>query len=307
MPQIKKLRKKILHNPEYYNKLYKGYVDENTTKLSKYLIEGFQNLNPRLPAGCVDEMKLYFINSYVCNGLNNNIDTNSLATYNRLLIEYFTYLTKTYNYIPTNLTKIDARSIGELLAITAVTGWKDQFELMARLSFKHLNDFIGDGFGVDFKWFMLLIAKDYLNAHIELESAYNPLKGGNINPLWRNIIANWREENADKFNQMMSDMADYHLSQSAYGSANKIYEFEDSNYWLFPIEILAVLRMREWANIANPPLTHPLFANSKLTSLQPTPPWPKDDMLDKVHEEFFKLYPDLPKIADLPKLRQEQN
>ncbi|WP_092719952.1 hypothetical protein [Rhizobium multihospitium] len=156
-------------------------------------------------------------------------------------------------------------------------------------------------------WFMLELAKDWLKADVAIDSEFRQLEVANLG-VWDKLLAGWRDSNERSFDALMSEMAEYHLAQSGIveNTEKDWYEFEELSYWLFPVELLAVLRLREWGGIANPPLTHPIFWVTPLANLYPSPAWPKDETVDRAEAKFRALYPDIPSVADLQRLRNAQ-
>ncbi len=158
-------------------------------------------------------------------------------------------------------------------------------------------------------WFMLEIAKDWLKADVSLDSEFRTHEIENLG-LWNDLLAGWRDTNPRAFDALMSKMADHHIGQSRVteeGEEEEFYEFESSSLWIFPVELLAVLRLREWEGIPTPPLSHPLFAVTPQAQLYPPPAWPKNDVLDMAEARFRAAYPNTPSVDDLSVLRREQD
>ncbi|QND54122.1 hypothetical protein HB779_08240 [Phyllobacterium sp. 628] len=163
---------------------------------------------------------------------------------------------------------------------------------------------------------MMDLAKDWLGANISTLTTYRqdeiPDLGG-----WSELFQNWREHNLEKFNDILNRAADFHVEQShdmvEQGRDDdpdyvlKHFEIEEDKYWIFPVLLLAVLRLREWEGIKNPELTHDLFWVSPLGRLPEIPPVPSDQFYDAVDAKFRKMFPATPTLADLPRLRSEQS
>lgn len=250
---------------------------------------------------------IWYRNSYSSSGLSSSPNEEILAISIRAAISSFLFEIPIYDFHPKNLGRYDFDAYGKLLAQILATGWKDEAELVARLGFKELNRLLDRGISYGrLCWFMLELARDWLQANVSLDSEFRQHEIENLG-IWDKLLAGWREPNERIFDSLVNEMAEYHTSQSknAEMSENEWYEFEDMAYWLFPVELLAVLRLREWAGIANPKLSHPLFAVTPLATLYPTPAWPKDEVLDQAEAKFRSLYPNTPSVADLATLRAE--
>lgn len=74
------------------------------------------------------------------------------------------------------------------------------------------------------------------------------------------IIANWRTKDVAQVSEWVNQMADYHLEQTKKPKGVEWGEFELPGLYLFPYEILAFLRLREWLGLPNPTqFDHPLM------------------------------------------------
>jgi hypothetical protein len=74
------------------------------------------------------------------------------------------------------------------------------------------------------------------------------------------IIANWRTKDVKQVSEWVNQMADYHLEQTKKPRGVEWGEFELPGIYLFPYEILAFLRLREWLGLPNPSeFEHPLM------------------------------------------------
>lgn len=85
-------------------------------------------------------------------------------------------------------------------------------------------------------------------------------------------------------------MADFHLSQTLITERNDVLEFDYEERMLFPYEILAFLRIREWANLKNPiTFDHPLMQHP-LAKIPPTLNMPNihpfKDAIDELKKEI---------------------
>jgi hypothetical protein len=117
-------------------------------------------------------------------------------------------------------------------------------------------------------------------------------------PEYRAVLDCWRDVTTERLTPALLRCCDWHLEQTAQGNDEISYEFEDSYAFAYPIEILAVLRLRELIGLENPKLDHPLM-NSPLGVLPPPQPWYTDELLDNFEAILRK---DLPQMfAGFPK------
>jgi|UPI000645BC4A hypothetical protein len=200
-------------------------------------------------------------------------------------------------------------------ALVISVGWRAETELMARVAFKMMQPLFDGGHVVwSLPWFMLDLTRDWLGADVNLRDQD---RKDDILVGWRPLLDKWRVPDPAEFDVVLKAAADYHLEQSHvhievghdedrnYRSAH--FEIEPSEYWLFPVELFAVLRLREWEGLANPELTHPLFNKTQLGRMPSIQEPTSDPVMDAVDAKFRSLYPGTPSIADLPSLRAEQS
>jgi hypothetical protein len=111
---------------------------------------------------------------------------------------------------------------------------------------------------------------------------------------YRAVLDCWRDVTTERLTPALLRCCDWHLEQTARGNDEITYEFEDSYAFAYPIEILAVLRLRELIGLQNPKLDHPLM-NSPLGVLPPPQPWYTDELLDNFEAILRK---DLPQMFE---------
>lgn len=217
-----------------------------------------------------------------------------------------------------------ANTLAQLITV----GWREKAELYARHGLAQLQlhgiqrgrfkgGALAQGQSVfRYPYFMMDLVKDWL--HADKVSTDTPFRGEIIGDLggWEELLANWREPNQDRFDKVLSRAADYHVAQSHdmieeghdedpnYRLDH--FEVEKDTYWIFPVLLLCVLRLREWEGLTNPRPSHDLFWVSSLGQLPEVPPQPRDEFFDAVEARFRALYPNLPSPHDLPGLRAEQ-
>lgn len=95
---------------------------------------------------------------------------------------------------------------------------------------------------------------------------------------YQQIIGAWDGE-AEEFKNALREACDYHCQRI--DGNNDDHEFYDSVYAIFPIEILAVKRVRQALNLEMPELDHPLM-QSLLAVPPENPPFASDDLLDRL-------------------------
>ena len=116
-------------------------------------------------------------------------------------------------------------------------------------------------------------------------------------PVWMNYANHWREEDVEKFSGILNEVCDLHIerigmTQKEFDSGN--YEFTSPFEAVYPVEILAVLRLREQLGLQNPELTHPLLLTpyAQITSKPINQPV-EDPLLDDYLNALRKYNPEL--------------
>lgn len=111
------------------------------------------------------------------------------------------------------------------------------------------------------------------------------------------VLANWQTSDVQQVAAWCNDMAEHHIRNALEPDADSVREFGRARAHVYPYEIFAYLRLREWQGLPNPEqdaLTHPLF-NQPLGIFLPALP---DDsvqnpVLDAALAVYRSEYPDL--------------
>ncbi|MCL2713407.1 MAG: hypothetical protein FWD68_02110 [Alphaproteobacteria bacterium] len=208
---------------------------------------------------------------------------------------------------------VSLERFAELLARSVVLGWREDAELFARVGFNDVEGALDAGIGVmcPMPWFVVELFKDWLGASkVDLMTPFRTDFFENLGP-WRELLANWRETDLEKFEKIMFRAADVHVAQSREAEEDDDdetmhFDVEETAYWMWPITLLAVLRLREWEGLKNPAMTHPLFRESPLGQLQEPLERQPNDLLTAAQERFGRENPGMFSLADLPRLRAAQ-
>ena len=113
------------------------------------------------------------------------------------------------------------------------------------------------------------------------------------------VLEDWRTEDVSKVQRWVEEMAEHHVQKTDDADPDGKNEFDFDRAKLFPYEIFAFLRLREWLKLPNPTsFEHPLM-NQPLGYLpQPLPDGgPAIPLLDQVIERYRQDFPDLRRIG----------
>jgi hypothetical protein len=137
-------------------------------------------------------------------------------------------------------------------------GAMSEAEAVFRLELRCLRD------GVFYKF------EDYMYPRYLLEM-FAAWKGERINldgygyvfgPMgaYGDLLAVWDTDDLSSLARAISAACDLHIARSRGGNLNQHFDFEPDWEWVFPVEIMCLLRLRELKRMPNPAVDHPLLA-----------------------------------------------
>lgn len=193
------------------------------------------------------------------------------------------------------------REAAAWFALQIIAGWREQAGTVGRAIYKGLdtalldmriNDRHDAGKLFRHMWFLI---------HLYCDSGRHPLDISlysypNDMAPYAQVLADWRTEDVAKVHRWVCGMAEFHVAQTDDSRPDTVREFDYDDWKLFPYEILAYLRLREWNGLPNPEkFDHPLM-NQPLARLPQSVPLAQPDtpLLDCVIERFRTEFPGLP-------------
>ena len=198
---------------------------------------------------------------------------------------------------------------GLFLGVNMMLGKWDAAERITRsyhsaLTNKEANIFVGRGMERwRSPWFLFNLMCEQLGLEYDQASMNYPK---NMSP-YNEVQKNWQEPSLLEFDKLVYKMADYHLVNSSdnyvEGMSEDDYydaegEFEGMRHGFTPLEIMAVLRLREKHGIENPKkfmhplMNQPLAQLPKLENIPAPKPYP---IVDKVLSKIFTKHPEMEK------------
>ncbi|MHB1425943.1 MAG: hypothetical protein ACYC3I_22495 [Gemmataceae bacterium] len=106
---------------------------------------------------------------------------------------------------------------------------------------------------------------------------------------YQQLIDSWQD--AEAFPQALRDACDYHCVQCI-DDADLKHDFVWPPYHIFPVEILAIQRIRRDLGLPVPDIHHPLL-ESPLMQVPATPPPVHDELLERIKARIRILFPDV--------------
>jgi hypothetical protein len=191
--------------------------------------------------------------------------------------------------------KRDARVLlnsdaGEPLAHMLTLGWTREAILFAteqlpRVARGYFGFFKHDGACGRMGKFIFRLFLDWQQWNISLPHDVTDID------LYAAVLNCWRDPGFERLTPALLECCDWHLEQTHHDTDENTYEFNSMAY-AYPIEILAVFRLRELCGLTNPKLDHPLM-NSPLGVLPPPQPWYTDPTLEKLEAALRKEIPEM--------------
>lgn len=181
--------------------------------------------------------------------------------------------------------------------LSVLAGWREDADMVGRLLVRGLDTSLLDLRHTDrhdagtlyrHLWFILHLYCSAKGVQIDTKPYSYP---DDMSP-YAAVLADWRTSDVTRVQQFVLTMADFHAQEARQTKHDEIAEFDFNAQMLFPYEILAFLRLREWLGLPNPQsFEHPLM-KQPLAAMPPQPlPQPSTPLLDRVIEKFKQEYP----------------
>lgn len=305
---MNKISKKRTHiekrMPEWFKHKEKYLFTEPMEELPNCPDTGEKN-DLRMISLEFESLQIWYLNVFVDTALKGTPDYDVLALDTRLGFTHFIMEYADYGIRPGNPGGYHNPTLGFLLCQLLAIGWREQAEIVTRISIDEFNTFLGEGITtIKLPWFVLNLCRDWLGIETEIRSNWGDIYMPDFG-LWDKLLAGWREPNPHAFAELFTKAVDFHVEQSRHQDEDKQDQREEpeinyENYWLFPVELFAILRLRAWEGLDNPTLDHPLFSVSMLGNMPPVLPWPENELLDEVERKYRRAYPEMKSFGNLP-------
>lgn len=114
---------------------------------------------------------------------------------------------------------------------------------------------------------------------LTLRAGERPSVSPRLGP-YHEVLTHW---NGDQrlFALRLADALEVHTEQVRGANAT----FADPPCQLYPLEVLAVWRVREWLGLPNPKVDHPLMFTN-LVMMQPDRPWPQHELVQRLERSL---------------------
>jgi hypothetical protein len=118
-------------------------------------------------------------------------------------------------------------------------------------------------------------------------------------PIYEAILAHWRDSNLSLLESYLLAACDRHIRESRYDTEEHFYDFNDDTLMRTPLEILAVLRLRQLLGLKNPALDHPLMTAPFDTLLENQVELNQGSLVESVLARIRSDWPDYDEVVSL--------
>ncbi|WP_074870641.1 hypothetical protein [Atopomonas hussainii] len=208
--------------------------------------------------------------------------------------------------IEAGLRMFSIQTATNMMAAMAILGWKDAVIHQGYLTHAALNR--GYQLVIEYEEehrrahaFMLRLFADWVGdtSHQWPDYAYDE-------PIYEALLSRWRTLNPDDLLPCLLAACDRHTWQTGKVSQKNAYDFnQDWHLERVPVEILYILRLREWEGLPNPQkIEHPLMT-APFDQLPPEQPIPKlDELMQGVLKRAREDWPQYDAVLSLEALKQ---
>jgi len=130
------------------------------------------------------------------------------------------------------------------------------------------------------------VAPFVLNLYAQWSGKPFPLDGLPLQSMqtYEPLLSLWQTEDLGALEKALLSACDFHMERSSYSDSAP--EFYNPETILFPVEILAVLRLREAKGLINPDIDHPLM-QTPIGRLREIKAVPHDEMMDRAVANYL--------------------
>ncbi len=186
--------------------------------------------------------------------------------------------------------------IARLLSEVILAGWRGHTRLLLEALLQGMGNALLELYGNRLNeatqfYFLIQLGVEHFGLELPPQEVFRFARPQDM-PEYAAVLADWRTPDLARVQALVSAMAEHHVRASK-GSDGFVGAFSLQSDYLFPYEILAFLRLREWEGLENPvSFDHPLM-NTPLAVLPPAPlPWPEAPLLDAAIAKFKTEYPE---------------
>jgi len=133
-----------------------------------------------------------------------------------------------------------------------------------------------------------------------------PSWGGDV-PVYSGILERWRDPNPQVLTPWLLAACDRHTQESHYDTEENAHDFGDYRLIRTPIEILMVLRLRQFMGLANPIVDHPLMESPFDSLPEAQPPFMPDELMQGTLKRAREDWPQFDQVTSMEALMAKPN
>jgi hypothetical protein len=183
-------------------------------------------------------------------------------------------------------------------SMQVIAGWPKRATVVGDILLKGLDTPMLEGSSTVFPhfWFIMHLYTLWKGLPPINTEVYSYPSGPKM-AVYNAVLKDWQTRDVQQVVAWCTDMAEHHIRNVLEPDGDSVYEFSRARARLFPYEIFAYLRLREWLKLPNPKqadLKHPLFTQPLGLYVPPLPgEMPSTPVLDAALQRYKREYPDL--------------
>jgi len=188
------------------------------------------------------------------------------------------------------VSAMDITVIGDAILLLSNFGRRDSFVQAVNLAYSAIEkDYLST---ISEKYFGAQVFSVYLSLLFLNRDASALEKYFDPEDVFISIAKNFKSQKMEDIEGCLMELCDRHTYHtSASGVGGKYPDFDNLAYMHFPIEVLMILRLREWMGLPNPKLDHPLMA-APFDTLPEVNDDFNDALLNSINEKIRQVQPD---------------
>jgi hypothetical protein len=247
------------------------FYEEPLCELNEY-IKGIKK-NPGILSTRIGYLGEWYLSKHIVDSLFDSTNVNDYLYKSCLYSQWMIRISDAFFNLETKRPKKDFNEFGLILSHLLAAGSYSEAKTAGYIILNGLQKglFLGIG-STRLSPFILGLFCQWQHIDFLLEEYKNFM------PIdeYRGVLEVWDSQDLKLVQSKLFDACDLHISRSKWGTNKEFFEFSQDEFMIYPVEILAVLRLREFLGLENPILNHklmnsPLGKLIKLKNLQPDP------------------------------------
>ncbi len=281
--KIKKSTEEWINDETQKKFFYQLPIEE----IESFLKEEFDNLG--MLAGNLNELSYWYFNRGAIKVLNENLSGFNDIILSAIYNYWYIRITYEFNLKINKKTTLNFNAMGLSLSRLISLGLFNKAHEILKVLLKGINQKVFIGLSYNF------LTSFILQLHCKWKKIEVPKKikdDFKIIEVYKNILDRLEREEEKTLNFVLEKACDFHIERSRYDTDKEFYEFSEELYMIYPVEIMAILRIREQLGFIVPTINHKLMDNPLCDlNILPENEGREDDLLKEVLDK--KIIKDL--------------